>query len=98
MSNEKVEVGILFSDGVITEVIAPKNPHDYLDFFYKKLDVRMIDIVAFEIGGTLIELTCDDEGLFVSGSPVYHYAEGVNIAGNVMITKGVGYDGKTLFF
>lgn len=67
------------------------NKEPDLDFYYKTIDCRCIDIVTREIGGKSYSVVCDDEGLFVEqpvvtgyfGSPTCIFSEA--FYGNILI-------------
>lgn len=52
--------GVLIKNGKLTVV----DTEDTLDSWYKLLDCELIDIVERDIGGTIVSIICDDEGLY----------------------------------
>tara|TARA_R110000772_G_scaffold5454_4_gene19482 strand:+ start:2306 stop:2698 length:393 start_codon:yes stop_codon:yes gene_type:complete len=76
---------------------APMKEEDNLDFFYKSIGCRMIDVVRFDG----FDAFCDDEGLLVSGNAVIEYSHAdfaVPIAGNLVFSNGVDSIGRTVWF
>ncbi len=74
-------------------VDVPKDEH--LAFYYEQIGCDVIDIVVNENGRDLI---CDDEGLLKSNNVIAEYPDGQTLAGNLVMVKGVGSEGETIFF
>ncbi len=74
-------------------VDVPKDEH--LAFYYEQIGCDVIDIVVNENGRDLI---CDDEGLLKSDNVIAEYPDGQTLAGNLVMVKGVGSEGETIFF
>lgn len=62
-----------------------------LSFFYDSIECRTFDIVQYN---PVIDLVIDDEGLFVSGNPVFEFPNGLQVVGSfigrqVMTKEGI---------
>ena len=79
-------------------VMAPVKESEQLDFFYEKIECKMIDAVWAEE----VQLIVDDEGLFKSKNPVFEYTfangQKVQLAGNIVAYKEVDSKGATVWF
>ena len=64
-----------------------------LQFFYDQIGCKMIDVVSFEHFDAYV----NDEGLLESGNIVAEY-NGIPLAGNLVITKGIDTQGNTVWF
>lgn len=77
---------------------APSKEEDDLDFFYREIGCRTIDVVQFNG----LDIFVDDEGLLVSGNVVIEYYDNgepiVILAGNLVITNGIDTIGRTVWF
>ena len=78
----------------VSTIDAPEKEGDNLDFYYNHLNCHTIDVVYTDEGDFFV----DDNGLLTSDNPVFDYGNGVVIAGNILVTKGVDSEGRTLFF
>ena len=67
---------------------------DNLEFFYKHIGCHIVDVAYSPCGDMFV----DDEGLLKSDIPVFTYQEGLDLAGNIVVTAGVDDGGKTLWF
>ena len=66
-----------------------------IDFYYEQIGCTTFDVTTNNAGN---DLFVDDEGLLKSGDPVIKCADGLTLAGDVLITKGINAEGETLFF
>ncbi|MFZ7947242.1 MULTISPECIES: hypothetical protein [Bacillaceae] len=57
-----------------------------LTFFCKSIDCSTIDILAYN---PTIDLILDDEGLFVSGNPVFEFPNGLQVVGSFLVGRQV---------
>lgn len=60
-----------------------------LNFFYEKMGVSLIDIIAYD---DKVDFIVDDEGLFVEHNPVFAinsplYSEPIHVVGEFMVGK-----------
>lgn len=80
----------------VTVVDAPKE--DLLKFMYEEIGCNTVQVVYFDGFDGWV----NEEGLFESGLPVYGYGipnhPRVQLAGNIIFTKGVDEEGNTTFF
>lgn len=80
----------------VTVVDAPKE--DLLTFMYEQIGCNLVQVVYFDGYDAWV----NEEGLYESGLPVYGYAvenqPRVQLAGNIIFTKGCDEEGNTTFF
>lgn len=57
-----------------------------LSFFYNYIDCRTFDIIQYN---PVLDLVVDDEGLFVSGNPVFEFNNGIQIVGSFLVGRQV---------
>ncbi|MBM7715330.1 hypothetical protein JOC94_002317 [Bacillus thermophilus] len=57
-----------------------------LSFFYNAIDCRTFDIIQYN---PVLDLVVDDEGLFVSGNPVFEFKNGIQIVGSFLVGRQV---------
>ncbi len=74
-------------------VDAPKQ-NEFLEFAYKEIECKLVECVYFDN----YDIWVNEEGLFKTGNPVYNYGNFTQLAGNLVITKGVDSKGNTTFF
>jgi len=77
--------------------VAEVEDKDFLSFLYEKIDCRTVDVVATKKG----DIWVDDEGLFVGGNHINSFTvedRELQLAGNLVVTKGADDKGNTLFF
>lgn len=78
----------------VTIVDVPQEESKHLQFIYDALDVKTVDVAYV----SEFDAWVDDEGLLKSDTPVFSYGSNVHLAGNVLLSKGVGSRGETLWF
>ena len=66
-----------------------------IDFIYDALDIKTFDVsyLTKDFGAF-----CDDNGLITSNNPVFDYGDGIKLAGNLLVYKGVDEEGDTVWF
>ncbi len=78
----------------INIVDAPKDQKKHLQFFYDQIKCKLVEVVY--VDG--FDVWVDEEGLYVRNSPVFSYGNGINLAGNIVVSKGVDARGGTVWF
>jgi len=75
------------------ELIEVPDKKKLLEQMYENIGCTTVELVSLP----LYDCWVNEEGLFNSGSPVYHYGN-ATLAGNLVFTKGVDSQGETLLF
>jgi len=69
-----------------------------LEYLYEQIGCKTVQVVYFDGYDAWV----NEEGLYQSGLPVYGYAvenhPRIQLAGNIVFTKGVDREGNTLYF